>query len=182
MRLLAGKLKGRAIVVPSGIRPVSQRVSMACFDILRPLVPEESVLDLFCGSGSLGLEALSQGAGQCLFVDWQKSSIAAVKENILSLGIGEKAKTWLSDVFPAIKDLSRQKRQFGLIFLDPPYYKGILIKALQALEEYDILTPSGYLVSFSYLKDASFTGSGEFSLIEDKKYGQTSVKIYTQRQ
>ncbi len=178
MRILGGKFKGRNIIAPRDIRPVSLRVKKSCFDILRGEIEGKKVLDTFAGSGSLGLEACSHGASECTFIDSEKKCINAIKRNIFSLGIRSKAKVHQRNSFLAINDLFTYKERFDIIFLDPPYYNGLLIKALQALEEYDILARSSYVVGFCYIKDDFIKESNRFSLIVEKKYGQNLLLIY----
>ena len=178
MRILAGELKARNITVPLGIRPVSLRVKKSCFDVLADEIRAKSVLDLFSGSGSLGIEALSRGAKKVVFMDSNQSCILAIKENIHGLRIADRAQVYFRESLAGIKKFAANNVIFDLIFLDPPYYKGLLIKTLQALEEYDILATSGYLVAFCYSKDKYLTKSNKFEIIFQRKYGQTVLLIY----
>jgi len=178
MKILAGELKKRNIVVPRGIRPVSLRVKKSCFDILADEIRGKRVLDLFAGSGSLGIEALSRGAEKAVFLDSNQRSILAIKKNIYSLKIAKKAQVYLRESLAGIKKLAANNVIFDVIFVDPPYYKGLLIKALQALEEYDILATSGYIVAFCYSKDKYLIESNKFEVIFQKNYGQTALLIY----
>lgn len=178
MRILGGKFKGKNIIVPSGIRPVSVRVKKSCFDILRSEIEGKKVLDLFSGSGSLGIEAFSLGAGGLTFVDSEKKCIIAIKKNILSLNIGSQANVYLKDSLAAVKDFFVYKESFDIVFLDPPYYKGMLTKTLQVMGEYDIVAPLGYIVAFCYLKDDFIEENSNFSLIVNRKHGQTLLLIY----
>jgi len=178
MKILAGELKTRNIVVPLGIRPVSLRVKKSCFDILADEIREKSILDLFTGSGSLGIEALSRGAKKAVFVDSNQSCILAVKKNIYGLKIANRAQVYLRESLAGIKKFAANKVIFDVIFLDPPYHKGLSIKTLQALEEYDILATSGYIVVFCYSKDQYLTESNKFEIIFQRKYGQTALLIY----
>lgn len=178
MRILGGNFKGRNIIVPEGIRPVSQLVRKACFDILREEIKQKSVLDLFAGSGSLGIEALSWGAKEVCFIDSQQSCVNSVKNSVSPLKVENRVKIYLKDAFLAIRNFSSRKSTFEIIFIDPPYGQGLLTKALQLLVEYDILAPCGYLVAFCYLKD-DFSGEGrKLSRLVEKKYGQTRMLIY----
>ncbi len=178
MKIFGGTLRGKNIIVPEGIRPVSLRVKKSCFDILRGEFDGSVILDLFAGSGSLGIEALSQGASRAIFIDADKKSVKAVNRNIAELGLEDKGKVHRKDGIEAIKDFSVYREKFNIIFLDPPYYKGMATKSLQALKEYDILTPSGYIVVFCYRNDDFLDSSEEFSLIVQRKYGQTFLLIY----
>ena len=178
MKISGGKFKGRNIIVPPNIRPVSLKVKKSCFDILKGEISGKRVLDLFAGSGSLGLEALSQGAGEAVFVDSNSKCVAAIRKNLSSLGFSFQEKVFLKDSASGIKDFFTYRENFDLIFLDPPYYQSLLTKTLQLLEVYDIVTPSGYIIAFCYAKDDFVQAGGRFSLIVNRKYGQTLLLIY----
>lgn len=178
MKIITGEFKGRNIEVPPDVRPVSMRVKESCFSMLGSEVQAKNILDLFAGSGSLGLEAISRGAAQAVFIDSNFRSLNIVRDNISSLGLDQRAKSYLKKESDAIKAFERAGASFDIVFLDPPYYEGLLIKALQQLEEYDILTPSGYLVGFCSIKDDFLENSKVFSLIVHKKYGKTRLLIY----
>jgi len=178
MRILAGIHKGKSINVPRGIRPVSLRLRKACFDILGREVSNKRILDLFAGSGSLGLEALSRGANRVVFVDDNKRSLMSVGKNIQMLREAHRSSLCFKDAFMAVRDFYRERQQFDFIFLDPPYYHSILTKALQALEEYDIVARFGYIVGFCYKKDDYCKMSKVFSLIVCREYGQSLLVIY----
>ena len=178
MRILGGKFKGRNIIVPSGIRPVALRVKKSCFDILKGEIQGKRVLELFGGSGSLGIEALSQGAKEAIFLDSGRRCVAAIRKNLISLGLNPQQKVILKDSASGIKDFFTYKERFDVIFLDPPYHSGLVTKTLQLLEEYDIVTPSGYIVTFCYTKDDFVQARRGFSLIVERKYGQTLFLIY----
>jgi 16S rRNA (guanine(966)-N(2))-methyltransferase RsmD len=182
MRILQGSLKGRTIRVPRDIRPVANIVKKACFDIMRGEIEGKRVLELFAGTGALGIEAISLGAKEAVFVDSERTSVAAVKDNLAGLGLSLNTKVYLKDAASAISDFRVYQEAFDLIFLDPPYYKGMLKSALQNLEEYDILTPHGYIISFCYVKDEYVSDSSKFSIIVEKKYGQTLLLIYKKRE
>jgi 16S rRNA (guanine(966)-N(2))-methyltransferase RsmD len=182
MKILRGSLKGRNIVCPSDVRPVAAIARKACFDVLAGQVEKATVLDLFAGSGSLGLEALSAGANEAIFTDNRSECVTAINKNILSFKLEQKARVYLKDAYRAIRDFFLAKKSFDLIFLDSPYYRGMARISLQTLEEYDILTPSGYIVTFCYGKDDFLKKSNKFQLIYEKKYGQTLLLIYSKIQ
>lgn len=178
MIITRGDLKGRGIVCPSGIRPVSSMVRKACFDIISQAVDGARVLDLYAGSGALGVEALSAGAKEAVFVDIESTCLDAIKKNISLLGLSIRAEIYLKDSAKAVLDFYNSQEKFDFIFIDPPYYKGILRKILQEVEVYDILAPSGYIVGFCYIKDEFLRESSKFSLTRKKKYGQTYLLVY----
>lgn len=178
MRILGGKFKGKNIIVPSGIRPVSLRVKKSCFDILKGEIQGKRVLDLFGGSGSLGIEALSQGAKEAIFLDSDRHCVTVIRNNLTFLGLNPQQKVILKDSASGINDFYTYKEKFDIIFLDPPYHSSLLTKTLQLLEEYDIVAPSGYIVTFCYTKGSFVQTRRGFSLIVEKKYGQTLFLIY----
>ncbi len=182
MKIIGGKYKSRGINVPRGIRPVSTRVRKACFDLLGGEMDEMRVLDLFAGSGSLGLEAYSRGAKEVVFIDSQKNCVDAVIKNLKLLGSESKPKIYLKDSFRGLEELNRRKEQFDAVFLDPPYHKGMLTKALQALREYDIVARFGFIIGFCYVKDEFFVPEDVFTLITSRKYGQTTIVIYQNKE
>ena len=149
---------------------------------MRGEIEGKTVLDLFAGSGSLGIEAISNGAKEATFIDLAKRAILAIKRNISSLKIEDVTMAKLANSLDIIRDFSVYKKQFDLVFLDPPYHGQDLIKALQMLGEYDILARSGYVIAFCYLKDDFIEESGNISLILKKKYGQTIVLIYKKQE
>lgn len=178
MRIISGQFKGRKIEVAGKTRPVSERVRKSCFDILGTEVLDKKILDLFAGSGSLGLEALSRGAKECTFVDLSNSAQGAIKKNILKLNLEAETCLYLKDAFLAIEGFYKQEERFDLVFLDPPYYQQMITKSLQRISEYDIVSPSGYIVAFCYEKDDFVTEISGFSLEVNNKYGQTVLLIY----
>ena len=178
MRVIKGSLKGRNISCPPGIRPVALKVRKACFDILGDEVKGARVLDLFAGSGALGIEALSAGAREAVFVDSSKACIDNLNKNIRLFKLQDRAEVHLKQASRAVADFCQQGGVFDLIFLDPPYYKGLIIKILQDLEVYDIVAPFGYIVGFCYAKDEFLENSSKYPLLVNKKYGQTNLLIY----
>jgi 16S rRNA (guanine(966)-N(2))-methyltransferase RsmD len=181
MQVLGGELKGRKIEAPLGIRPVSQRIKKSCFDIITELVRTKTVLDLYAGSGSLGIEALAQGAAQAVFVDKSKRSLRAVGNNLNGLKLKDQAKVYCKESSLAIKYFYRKEYFFDIIFLDPPYSQGLLTKSLQLLESYDILARPGYLVGFCSKKDDYSKEYSKFFLILDRGYGQSRLIIYRKK-
>ncbi len=124
MRIIAGQYKGRILLSPEGLttRPITDRVKSALFNILRNYLADAAVLDLFCGTGSLGLEALSRGAARCYFADLDKRALELLKQNIQALGAAEHCHVWRGDVNALLGQwLTMLPRKVDLAFLDPPY-------------------------------------------------------------
>lgn len=147
MRIIAGSFGGRPLVAPRGreTRPTADRVREALFSILGD-VAELDVLDLFAGSGAFGLEALSRGAASATFVEAARPALAALRANVEALAVGEQVKVVAADVETALGRLAKEGRQFGLVFLDPPYAAGRGEATLTALVDRGLLVPGAWVV------------------------------------
>jgi len=182
LRIIGGEFKGRTLRVPSGIRPTSFRLKKAVFDLLRDEVKNKVVLDLFGGSGALGIEALSLGARNAVFVDIARVCVNTIVKNISAIRRTSSCCVLFRDSLGAVKSFSRKDSLFDIIFIDPPYYRGMVKKILKTLDEYDILAPSGYIVVLCYRSDEFSNVYSRGSLIYDKVYGQSRILIYTKKQ
>jgi 16S rRNA (guanine(966)-N(2))-methyltransferase RsmD len=134
MRVVAGSAKGtKLLAVPGqGTRPIRDRVKTSLFDILRPRISGLDMLDLFAGSGSVGIEALSQGAASCTFIDLGDKAIATIKKNLARTGFSDRAEVRHTDAFGYLRGT---KKTFDLIYLAPPQYKNLWAEALHHLAE-----------------------------------------------
>lgn len=124
MRIITGQFKGRRLLAPrgQGTRPITDRVKVALFDIMTPLLPDAAVADLFCGTGSLGLEALSRGSRHCWFAERDRSAVALLKRNVQAVGAAERATIWQGDVLRRLRAwLGGLPGPLDVVFLDPPY-------------------------------------------------------------
>lgn len=148
MRIIAGSRKGRTLFAPQGrnTRPTLDRVKEALFGILQLETPGAAVLDLFAGSGNLGLEALSRGASHALFCDRDPKSLAAIRRNIEALGFEAQSRVIAGDFMAALRQAQREGLRFDLVFLDPPYATDLAQKALGVLSEVELLTQDAVLV------------------------------------
>ena len=176
MRVVGGRLKGRNLASPSGreIRPTADRLRESVFNILvhaydNP-IEDARVLDLFAGTGALGIEAASRGARFTLFVDNGAEARALLRNNVESLGLGGTTKVYRRDA----TDLGRAHpvEPFSLVFLDPPYGKGLADKALASLRDGSWLTPGALLV-VEEAKAASFAVPDGFEELERRAYDDT---------
>ena len=133
MRIITGSLRGRKLVTleGEGLRPTSDKVKEAIFSIIQFDLPGAEILDLFAGSGQLGIEALSRGAEHCVFVDKSKESIGVVKQNVESCKLSDRTRILNCD---ALDHLKMAPKSFDIAFLDPPYRKGLIEAALPLLE------------------------------------------------
>lgn len=184
MRIIAGKYKGRLIQFPRHIRPTQDKVRQSIFDVLAVVVKGSRVLDLFAGSGAFGLEALSRGAASVLFIDNDRRSSRLVRRNLDTLGLAQDKAVegvFTQDVFRGIKILSRKKREFDLVFLDPPYHKELAKKALKTLGSSGILAPRSFVLVEHSKKDDLGAFPGTLKLIKEFAHGDTKVSILHSR-
>ena len=191
MRITSGIFKSRIIKAPAGIRPTLDNVRKAIFDILGGAVEGAKALDLFAGSGALGLEALSRGAASCAFVDNGRASVKAIKENIEALvphfheSVGlqpGRTEVIYADSSAAIQGFARGSDRFDIIFMDPPYYKEIAKKTLSLLAGCDILSETGVAVIEHSKHDLLPDSSGGLRLFRIARYGDTLVSFYCKGQ
>ena len=178
MRIVAGILGGRRLHALKGrkIRPTSDRVREAIFSIIGPAVSGANVLDLFAGTGALGLEALSRGASQAVFVDQSLHAVRLIRTNIERCNVQERVRIIHGSVTQAINRLAGQEEAFDLVFMDPPYGKGSIVKTLLELGP---VARSGTLVVAEYhVKDLVPYPLQEWSKTQERKYGDTAVSFY----
>lgn len=183
MRVIAGIYRGLRISAPRNIRPTKDNVREAIFNVMASYIEGKRVLDLFAGSGSFGIEALSRGASYVLFVDSSKVTTNVIDNNLKKLRLedAKKAKVLTKDAQVAIKLLHKRKEKFDIIFLDPPYYKNWIKKCLKNFNVYDILTPSGLIVAEHFKKDDIPPSLNAFGVARQLVYGDTIITIYCKR-
>ena len=177
MRVITGKARGVQLKTPDGMttRPTADRVKEALFSIIQFEIPGASVLDLFGGTGQLGIEALSRGAKSAVFVDAGEPACRLIRENLRRTKLEADAKVIRSDYLEYLK---RSREQFNIIFLDPPYAEVFLENALNCIGEIDILQSGGIIVTERPLgKDLNVELPG-FERSKDYKYGKTLLAIY----
>ena len=171
MRIVSGLARGHALTAPAGshTRPTADRVREAMFNILSGKIAQAKVLDLFAGSGALGLEALSRGADHCTFVDNDRKAMDVVCKNITALGMQKHTTCLNMDWRMAMKRLSGE--QFDLIFIDPPYAKGLYGPVLQEIGT--LLARDGLIVVESDVaEEPTYT---PFDCVDKRKYGRTML-------
>ncbi|MFO8055810.1 MAG: 16S rRNA (guanine(966)-N(2))-methyltransferase RsmD [bacterium] len=180
MKVISGSKKGHNLKAAAGkkMRPTSGRVRSALFDILGPDLADLCVLDLFCGSGALGIEALSRGARNAVFVDSGRDSAKYIKQNLDALCFLEQARIMPKKAGAALKLLAAEKQKFDLVFLDPPYKSPETGKTLRLLSQLELLNPEADIVvehdSDNPLKDA-YDG---MELYDRRNYGRTILSFY----
>ena len=177
MRVITGKARGIVLKTPSGLatRPTADRVKEALFSIIQFDVPCAKVLDLFGGTGQLGIEALSRGAQSAVFVDQRDEACRLIKENLRRTKLESGAQVVCSDYLAYLK---KCKETFDIIFLDPPYAEVFLENSLKMITEIDILQSGGIIVSERPLGKELLLDFLGYSRSRDYKYGQTLLTIY----
>ena len=175
MRIIAGTARGRQLKAPPGLhtRPTTDRVKEAVFSVIQFQVPGARVLDLFAGSGQLGLECLSRGAESCLFCDNDRAALRAVGQNITACGVQDRCTVFAGDFRSAVAGHS--PGSFDIILLDPPYGGKMLEDALRAIEQFDILAARGIIVCESACGDKVYIPAAPYEKLREYRYGSTAI-------
>ncbi len=177
MRVISGKARGIQLKTPDGMltRPTADRVKEALFSIINFNLPGAKVLDLFGGTGQLGIEALSRGADSAVFVDAREDSCKLIRENLKRTKLEANTKVVRSDY---LDYLNRCREQYNIIFLDPPYAEVFLENAIKRITEIDILQSGGIIVTERPLgKELPWEFEG-YTRSKDYKYGKVLLTLY----
>ena len=177
MRVITGKARGVTLKTPEGMqtRPTADRVKEALFSAIQFDIPAAAVLDLFGGTGQLGIEALSRGAKRAVFVDHSEQACRLIRENLRRTKMEQESKVVRGDYMAYLRQC---KEKFNIIFLDPPYAEEFLENSLKMITEIDILQSGGIIVTERPLgKELPYEFQG-YSRSKDYKYGKTLVTIY----
>ncbi len=183
MRVISGKCKGKRLFVSKGLslRPTSDRVKEAIFDILQKFPPGKNVLDLFAGTGALGIEALSRGAQRAVFVEGSARSGAILRRNIEACRLSGQAEVVCKEAHAGLKALEEREDSFDLIFLDPPYGKGLAYRALEILSRSPILSANALIVA-EHSPDEDLSSLPSLERIDRRKYGGTQVSLFRRKE
>ena len=177
MRVITGAARGKKLKTPDGMhtRPTAERVKEALFSAIQFHLPNSRFLDLFAGSGQMGIEALSRGASKAVFIDNDKKAYMLIQDNIKTTGFEKNACVILSDY---MSFLNRCSEKFDIIFLDPPYAEDFLENSLKRITEIDILTDCGIIVCerpADKLQELEIPG---LIRAKDYRYGKTWITVY----
>ncbi|QIB69369.1 16S rRNA (guanine(966)-N(2))-methyltransferase RsmD [Aminipila butyrica] len=177
MRIIAGDLKGRRLATPrdNKVRPTSDKVKEAIFNMISGCYEDEVVADIFAGTGNLGLEAISRGASHCYFGDKSKDSLALVRENVNTCRVEDQATIIWGDCHMVLK---RIPQKVQVIFLDPPYQDGLMISCIEKIQELGLLAEDGCIVAEHSLEEKLPEAIGAFEKLKEKRYGKIAVSIY----
>lgn len=177
MKIISGKYKGRVLegFDIAGTRPTMDRVKESLFAMIQSYLEDATVLDLFAGSGNLGIEALSEGAKEIYLVDKNKKVCQVIKRNINKIGI-EASDIFCGDYKSALKKYQEQSIKFDIIFLDPPYQTDLVKKSIEIIEKYELLSKSGIIVAESDTLD-KIIFSDKIEIVKSRKYSDKVVAI-----
>ena len=177
MRVITGKARGVSLKTPDGLqtRPTADRVKEALFSIIQFDIPGTTVLDLFGGTGQLGIEALSRGAKKAVFVDEREDACRLIKENLRRTKLEPDGQVVRADY---MEYLRRCHEKFGIIFLDPPYAEVFLENSLNMITEIDILQSGGIIVTERPLGKELLCEFPGYTRSKDYKYGKTLLTLY----
>jgi 16S rRNA (guanine(966)-N(2))-methyltransferase RsmD len=198
MRITTGTFRSRIIKYPKHIRPTQDKIRKSLFDILRGVLAQSRFLELFAGSGAVGIEALSNGAKEVVFVEEDRRCAKIIEENLNNLGLtarGASIELLIQDAFRAIDFLEKQGRRFDIIFLDPPYYKdlaprfrsgstttamseSLTKKALQKISACDILAPHALVVVEHAQQDEIGETFLSLTCFKQRRYADKVLSFY----
>lgn len=178
MRVIAGAAKGRKLLSVSGqaTRPITDRVKKSLFDILGERVVDALFLDLFAGTGSVGIEALSRGARRAVFVERSRQALKVIVENLKATGLADRAQVVSADAFKFLKRAFDEK--FDIIYMAPPQYKGLWAKMLLALDKRELLTSEGLIIAQMHPKEFVALDLKSLQLTDQRRYGSTLLCFY----
>ena len=176
MRIISGTRRGHKLMEFSGddVRPTTDRVKESVFNLIQSFVPDAVCLDMFAGSGALSFEAVSRGAKKAVLIDKDKRSVDIIKKNAQALGFMDYCDIRNMSCFDYINGI---REKFDIVFLDPPYNKGLIEPVLTVLSDNDVLNDGGIIVLES--DETDFYGEiGKLHIYKQRKYGRTYITVY----
>lgn len=180
MRVIAGEHRGRrlAAVPGKGTRPTTDKVKESIFNMIGPYFDGGWALDLYAGTGGLGIEALSRGADRAVFVERDMKAFSVVKQNISTCRLDDYAELYRMDADRAIRTLSTRNQKFDLVFLDPPYAQQKIVAEIELLQELQMLADGAWIVAEHDITDSFPDHIGLCVKDRAAKYGDTAVTVY----
>jgi 16S rRNA (guanine(966)-N(2))-methyltransferase RsmD len=184
MRVIAGKAKGRRLKTPKGrgIRPTADRVKEALFNILPHDLSGRKVLDLFAGTGNLGMEALSRGAEEAVLVEASRGAARLIEENLRTLGFENSSRVLTAPVLRSLRMLSQRGERFDLVFLDPPYEQELVGQTLKAIAQEELPRENGVVVVEHSVREKVGERYGTLTLTDRRRYGDTQLSFFNYAQ
>jgi len=180
MRIIAGNARGRKLLSPVGMgtRPTLDRIKEAMFSIIQNKLVGAVVVDMFSGTGSLGLEAVSRGASKCYLIDMGDTTFEMLQKNVDNLKFNDKCECLKGDTYEYMKKFANEKIVFDLIFIDPPYAKDMIPPAIEIIGANSLLSKEGLIVCKIDSSEEIYTGNSIIHLSSSRKYGNTTVLFY----
>ena len=180
MRIIAGSRKGHKLHPIKGlvIRPTSDRIRESIFNILGSMVIDAVVLDLYAGTGGMGIEALSRGAAFALFVEKNSRSLRTITQNLDHLQLTDQSRVFQRDILKGLSWLEALKYRFNIVFMDPPYHSHYIAKTLLFLAKADILSSKPQIIAEHSAREAVPESAGDLVLYDQRKYGNIMVSFY----
>ncbi|WP_219836622.1 16S rRNA (guanine(966)-N(2))-methyltransferase RsmD [Paenibacillus sp. R14(2021)] len=180
MRVIAGTAKGRSLKAVPGknTRPTTDKVKEAIFSMIGPYFDGGWTLDLFAGTGGLGIESLSRGADRAVFVDLDGTSIEVIKQNVQTAGMTDRSEIYRTESVRAVKALAKRSIKFGVVFLDPPYRMRDMDVLIAELADRELLEEGAAIVVEHDAEHAYPASIARFRQVRHSQYGDTAVTIY----
>lgn len=181
MRIIAGIAKNRKIKTRKGFdtRPTLESVKESLFSIITPYIEEAVFLDLFSGSGSIGLEAISRGSKKAVMIEKDSEALRYIIENIENLGFSDKCRAYKNDVLRAVEILGRKQEKFDIIFMDPPYQDEVCKKVLKEIDKANILNENGLIICEHHFYEKLEDEIYGFRKTDERKYNKKILTFYT---
>lgn len=179
MRIVGGKFRGGKLLTFRGnaIRPTADKVRESVFNIIRAHVSDSFVLDLFAGTGALGIEALSRGAAHAVFVDSSSNAVSLVARNIKKFSLESQSKIFRRDITKNLNSIRLSDRRFNLVFMDPPYDKGLIGRTLSNLHQFRLLDKEAIVVAEHSPSENTCADTQHFTVKDTRRYGKTLVSF-----
>lgn len=183
MRVISGSAKGRKLKSPksSETRPIMDRVKTALFDILAPDIHGVRFLDLFAGTGGIGIEALSRGASSATFIERSPVAVKLVRENLAITGLGEHAEVLHADAFNFLKAAATHGRRYDIVYVAPPQYEGMAARTVEELDKHPLTEPGGLVIAQIHPREAGDLAPLQLRRLrryDERRYGSTLLVFY----
>ncbi|WP_244833209.1 16S rRNA (guanine(966)-N(2))-methyltransferase RsmD [Clostridium sp. BJN0001] len=184
MRIIAGKARGHKLIPPSSMitRPTLDRVKEAMFSTIQFYIDGANVVDVFAGTGSLGLECASRGAKKVYLFDKSDETYPLLKENVKNLKFEDFCEPIKIDAYEGLKKLAKNGLTFNIMFIDPPYCKEMIPEAISIINDNNLLKEGGIIVTKIDTIEEIYEGYGKIQLIKSRKYGNTTVCYYKNKE
>jgi 16S rRNA (guanine966-N2)-methyltransferase len=180
LRVISGQAKGHKLKTIDGnsTRPTSDRVKESLFNIITSYILDADVLDLYAGTGNLGIEALSRGAASAVFVDKSRECFEVIKDNLNHTKLENSALVITGEVITTLNKLSMDNKKFDIIFLDQQYNKNLIQETLKVIDKNDIINDNGIVIAEKDVVDIIPEEVGRLKLTRNQKYGDTVLSFY----